>query len=114
MGGLGVNKMRKNLKQVSFGRTTIRRNESTDGEMLETKIERMVTNKEPISEGAARVYQERKDGVQAGYNIRTDRFEVALAGSTIIEKSVAARRDTMHIVKDEEEDGKPESTDGTN
>lgn len=48
-----------------------------DGESIETKVERVVQNNEPIQDGAEIIYTEKKEGVQAQYNIRTDKWEVA-------------------------------------
>ena len=48
-----------------------------DGESIETKIERVVQNKEPIEDGAEIIYTEKKLGVQPQYDIRTDKWEVA-------------------------------------
>ena len=48
-----------------------------DGESIETKIERVVQNKEPIEDGAEIIYTEKKQGVQPQFDIRTDKWEVA-------------------------------------
>ena len=48
-----------------------------DGESIETKIERVVQNKEPIEDGAEIIYTEKKQGVQPQYDIRTDKWEIA-------------------------------------
>jgi len=64
---------KKPIKNTSY----IGLNQSIEGETIEQKVERVTTNKEPISDGAPLIYTERKEGVQAGYNIRTDRFEIA-------------------------------------
>ena len=48
-----------------------------DGESIETKIEGVVQNKEPIEDGAEIIYTEKKLGVQPQYDIRTDKWEVA-------------------------------------
>jgi hypothetical protein len=48
-----------------------------DGESIETKIERVVQNKEPIEDGAEIIYTEKNLGVQPQYDIRTDKWEVA-------------------------------------
>lgn len=76
--------------------TNIKVNKSIIGETLERKIERMVNNGEPIasnpgSEGL--IYTERKEGVLSGYNIRTDRFDVALDAMDKVSRSKAAKRD---------------------
>lgn len=48
-----------------------------EGESIENKVERVVQNNEPIQDGAEIIYTEKKDGVQAQYNIRTDKWDVA-------------------------------------
>ena len=49
--------------------------ETFEGETIEEKVERIVTNKEPISDGAPMIYTEKSAGVLPAYNIRTDRFD---------------------------------------
>ncbi len=65
-------------KVPTFPKTTIKRRMTQQGETIEQKIERITHNKEPIKDGAPLIYTERKEGVQPGYDIRTDRFEVAI------------------------------------
>lgn len=86
-------------------------NKSKEGETLEQKVERIVTNKEPIKDGAPLIYTERKEGIRASTNIRTDRFEVAILASEKIAKSYKARREdkSRPPVK---KDGEPESKQG--
>lgn len=79
-------------KTVSYGNTSIVRNEAIEGETIETKIERIVNNGEPITDGAPIVYTERKDGVRAETNIRTDRFEIAVEAMDKVSKSHTASR----------------------
>lgn len=101
-------------KQNPWGNTDLRINQSQEGETIENKIERVTTNKEPISDGAPLVYTDRKDGVLAGYNIRTDRFEVAIDAMDIVAKSVEAKRDHKANMKVVKEDGGAEPIQGTN
>lgn len=68
-------------------------NKCVQGETLETKIERIISNKEPIKDGAPIIYTERKEGIRASTNIRTDRFEVAVDATDRIAKSYKARRE---------------------
>ena len=68
-------------------------NSSTEGETIEAKWRRILNNKEPISDGAPLIYTERKNGVEPQYDIRTDRWEVAVDATTKIEKSYMARRE---------------------
>ena len=90
-------------KNKTNNRTGFKVNNSVEGETIENKIERIVTQKEPIKDGAERIYTDRKDGVQPAYNIKTDRFELAVEGMDSIHRSALAKRDNvakMNVVKD--------------
>lgn len=80
-------------KYKAGNRNPIKSCEKVEGERLETKIERIMSNKEPIKDGAPIIYTERKDGVPAAYNIRTDRWEIAAEAMDKIEKSITAKRE---------------------
>lgn len=73
--------------------TTLKRNTGYQGERIEEKVNRIVNNKEPISDGAPITFTERKNGVQPEYNIRTDRFEIAVEAMDKVAKSHAAKRE---------------------
>lgn len=73
--------------------TEIEINDSYEGEQLETKIRRILNNKEPLTDGAPLIYTERKEGVLPGYDIRTDRFEVAIDAMDKVTKSHQAKRE---------------------
>ena len=93
--------------------TTMDFNQSIEGETIEEKMQRILNNKEPIKDGAQLIFTERKDGVKAGFNIRTDRFEIALEATEKIHKSnVAKREEKGKIIP--LQDGGAESTQGTN
>lgn len=64
-----------------------------EGEYIEQKIERIMNNGEPITDGAPLIYTEKKDGVLPAYNIRTDRFDIAIDAMEKVEKIKAAKRD---------------------
>lgn len=91
-------------------------NLTTEGETIEQKVERMVHNKEPIKDGAIPQYSERKKGVMAGWNIRTDKWEIASEAIGAINKSKEAKgQGKMEIVKDnveQSQDGEAESAQG--
>ena len=80
-------------------------NNSLEGESIEAKVCRIVNNGEPISDGAPLIYTERKEGVKEEYNIRTDRFDIALKAMDYVTASNRAKRDNF---------GKPETIQGTN
>lgn len=81
-----------------FNKSTLTSIDKVEGETLETKISRLVTNKEPIKDGAPLIYTEKKDGVLAGYNIRTDRWEIATDAMDLIHKNEIAKSEGMHIL----------------
>ena len=104
--------MRQKLKPKQGGLCI---NNTIESETLEQKIERILENKEPIKDGAPIIYTEKNAGVMAGYNIKTDRFEVALDGIDKIQKSYQARKEEkakMTIIKGEN-DGGAEPIQGT-
>ncbi|AXH75107.1 MAG: hypothetical protein [Microviridae sp.] len=96
--------------------TSINRNTSYEGERIEEKINRIVNNNEPISDGAPLIFTERKEGVQPEYDIRTDRFEVAVEAMDKVTKSHKAKREAKILEmnkKDENKNGGAEPTQGT-
>jgi len=101
-------------KKIKYSKGGIIRNTSLEGETIEMKIERILNNKEPIKDGAPLIYTERKDGIQAGYNIRTDRFEVAVEAMDKVTKSAIAKRDPKVIDMPREDVAKGESIQATN
>lgn len=63
----------------------------SEGESIEQKMRRIVENKEPISDGAPIIYTEKKDGVLPQFNIRTDKWEVALDAMDKVQASRIAK-----------------------
>ena len=93
-------------KIPKYNSTTINHNEEQIGEPIENKVERIIENNEPIKDGLGEViYTERKDGVKPGYNIRTDRFEIALDAMDKISKSKTANREWRLHKKEEQKEG---------
>lgn len=80
-------------KQTAIPKTTLQVNKSYEGETIEQKMQRIINNKEPIKDGAPLIYSERKDGVRPEYDIRTDRWEIAIDGMDAVTKSHQAKRD---------------------
>lgn len=73
--------------------------EFIEGETIENKVRRIVESKEPISDSAPMIYTNRKDGVIAAYNIRTDRWEIA---QNAMDKVNAAKSNSYWKPKDVE------------
>lgn len=73
--------------------TSINHNDSVQGETIEAKVRRILNNKEPIKDGAPIIYTDRADGVHPMYDIRTDRFEVAIESQEHTVKNRIAKRE---------------------
>jgi hypothetical protein len=82
------------FQRPKYRPSTLVVNQGTPGETLETKIEKLVTNKEPLDEGSTPlIYTPRYEGIRASTNIRTDRWEIAIDATEKIAKSYLARRE---------------------
>lgn len=88
-------------KPKNFNKTTLRVNNAYEGETIEQKIFRITNNKEPITDGAPLIYTDRSEGVQPDYNIRTDRFEVAIDAMDKVTKAQQAKREERAKAKEE-------------
>lgn len=113
---------RKAYKFKKAKKTTLKVNKSYIGETIETKVDRIVNNKEPIKDGAPIVFTERKDGVIPDYNIRTDRMEVAVEAMSKKATAIIAKRQGKVVDmkkydgktdNSKTDNGKPESQQGT-
>lgn len=87
-------------KQNRPQQTTLRVNNSYVGERLEQKVNRIVNNKEPIKDGAPLIYTDRKDGVRAEMNIKTDRWELAIDAMEMVAKNKLAKREARQAERD--------------
>ena len=100
-----------NRETVEMSNGILSVNNSYEGESIETKVRRITENKEPITDGAPIIYTDRKEGTKAEYNIRTDRFDVALDAMDYVNRTRTAKR--MEIVKNESSKDEPkQATDG--
>lgn len=86
-------------------KTSLKRNVSYQGERIEEKITRIVNNKEPIKDGAPRIYTERKDGVMPAYNIKTDRWEAAVDAMSVVDKVHKAKREERATIGEQAKQG---------
>ena len=93
-------------KKPIYRKTSLKVNESSEGETLEMKIDRFVNNREPLQEnGVQPIYMERKEGINRAYDVKTGRFEVAIEAMDKVAKSITARREEkakLEIVKDDD------------
>ena len=77
-------------------------NDSVEGERIETKVFRIVRDKEPIKDGAPMIYEERGSGVNPAHNIRTDRWEIALQAMDAVSRASIAMREGVAVAPDAE------------
>lgn len=83
-----------------------------EGESIETKCARILQDKEPITDTAPIIYTAKEDGVLPAYNIRTDRFDVAMDAydkitRTSAKKEIAPKREDFGNVPDKTPGGSP-------
>ena len=53
-------------------------NEYPEGENILTKIRRILDENEPLTDGAPIIYTPKADGVKPEYDIRTDKWQIAI------------------------------------
>jgi len=82
-------------KTPNVPKGTLSVNNSTVGETIEKKIERILGNQEAITDGAPIIYTDRREGVKPETNVRTDRWDLALEGTEHITKSKIAKREEI-------------------
>lgn len=76
-------------KRVVYGKTDLEVNQSTEGETIENRIERVLNNEEPITDKAPYIETEIQEGVIPMYDIRTDPFDMALDELTSVHEHSA-------------------------
>lgn len=103
------------MRKPTFFSKPIKTNyEYQEGETIEAKVKRITENKEPITDGAPLIYTKREDGVLPGYNIRTDRWEVAQAAMDKVHQANIAKAKNFGVKKEDIIEGKkPNETLGT-
>lgn len=100
---------RAKYSKARYNKSQLTSVEIVEGEPIEHKIERVVSNKEPITDGAPSIFTERKDGVVSAYNIRTDRWEIATDAMDKVSGSIQAKRDAKGKVSKSKEESKTEA-----
>ena len=82
-------------KPKNYASTQLQSIVRAEGETIEQKVMRITHNKEPLKDMVEPIYQERGKGVDAGCNVRTDKWQIAAdamdAASRAIDKKRAAK-----------------------
>ena len=103
---------RYNRNTVTLDEGSLQINNSYEGETIEMKVRRITESKEPITDGAPVIYTDRKDGTRPEFNIRTDRFDIALDAMDYVNRSRTAKR--MEVVKKESSNDDTKQATGDN
>ena len=72
--------------------TTLSCDNAYKGNSIEEKVRRISENNEPIDDSSPLMYTNRKDGVNADYNIRTDRWDIAVEAMDKVAKAKIAQK----------------------
>lgn len=94
-----MNTMHNKLYKVKIPTPTqITQNDSVEGEVIERKVERIMNNNEPLTDGAPYqpIYTDRKDGVIPEYNPRTDKWDLAIEAMDKVTGEKRAKRAENH------------------
>lgn len=90
----------KHLQHIEY-KTQITRYPTEEGMSLEEQMRALLDNEPIDTETAPLIYTARDEGVKAEYDIRTDRFELALDAIESYQKSVIAKR--TEIIQNKEQ-----------
>lgn len=80
------------INSIGRVKTQIHRVPREQGESIEEMIRRCTESNEPIESTAPMIYTEEAAGVQPQYDIRADRFDIALDAVDKYQKSETARK----------------------
>lgn len=79
--------------RIVLQKSQLESNEVYEGESIETKVSRIINEKAPIEDGAPIIFTERTDGVLPAYDIRTDRWDLAVDAMDKVNKAKIAKRE---------------------
>ena len=90
-------------RKCKMTKTQLSRPVDNEAESIEQMIRRITKSGEPIPENVPPIYTEKKDGIIPDYDIRTDRFNIALDAT---DKYTASKRAQSANRPNEEETDK--------
>lgn len=68
----------KTIQKIRVNSFPERTDEDTVGEEIITKVRRILDENEPLTDGAPLIYTPKERGVVPEYNIRTDKWQIAM------------------------------------
>lgn len=90
--------------------STLKSVETYEGETIETKVSRIINEKAPIEDGAPIIFTDRAEGVLPAYDIRTDRWDLAVDAMDKVNKAKIAKRE--EFTKNQKGNDVPNKTEG--
>lgn len=95
------------FKKPNYKCVAIKAGISYEAESIEKYLQKVVENKEPIESAAPMLYTPREEGVLPQYDIRTDRWDLALEATDKISKSLNAKREDSTKTTDKKTEPEP-------
>ena len=96
--------------KIVVQKSQLKSNEVYEGETIETKVSRIVNEKAPIEDGAPIIFTDRSDGILPAYDIRTDRWDLAINAMDAVNKAKIAKRE--EFMKGQAGENVPNKTEG--
>lgn len=104
----------KTIKKIRIDNFPKRTDEDTAGEEIITKIRRIMDENEPLTDGAPLIYTPKEKGVIPEYNIRTDKWQLAMGAMDRVSEYKISEYMKKSELKTEEENSEPSSPTTTN
>ena len=79
------------MKMNKLNATQIEVESGFEAESIEDQVRRMLKNNEPITAISPEIFTKEGEGVRPEFDIRTDRFDLALDAMKLIEKQELAK-----------------------
>lgn len=100
------------MRKIELKRSTgIAKYVVQEGETIEMKVERVMSNNEPIDDTAPIIYTDRREGVLPQYDPRTDKFDLSLDAMGAVTRTQIAKRIEFYAPKKSAETESTQDTD---
>lgn len=96
--------------RIIKSKSSLKSVETYEGETIETKVSRIINEKAPIEDGAPIIFTDRAEGVLPAYDIRTDRWDLAVDAMDKVNKAKIAKRE--EFAKGQKGNDVPNKTEG--
>lgn len=87
---------------IIFNKTRLHVNESVEGQSIEDKMRNVTLSGEPIDNAAPLIYTDKKDGALPQYDVRADRWDIALETTDRVTRANIAKSQEQQGAKQQE------------